>query len=72
MNNEQMKPMTIVRYEFMQKLTDLINNSMLPPFVIEDALKDVQNKISILARQQLENDFKKYNESKKDSSKNIE
>lgn len=72
MNNEQMKPMTIVRYEFMQKLTDLINNSMLPPFIIEDALKDVQNKISILARQQLENDLKKYNESKKDSSKNIE
>lgn len=69
MSNESMKPMTVARYEFVQNLTGLINNSMLPPFVIEDVLKDIQNKVSVMARQQLENDLKKYNDGKGSSPK---
>lgn len=69
MSNESMKPMTVARYEFVQNLTGLINNSMLPPFVIEDVLKDIQNKVSVMARQQLENDLKKYNDAKGSSPK---
>lgn len=69
MNNESVKPLTVARYEFVQNLTSLVNNSMLPPFVIEDVLKDIQNKVSVMARQQLENDLKKYNDTKGGSPK---
>lgn len=64
MNSEQiMKPISVARNEFINNLTDLINNSMLPPFVIEDVLKDTYNKILLVAKQQLEEDTKRYNES---------
>ena len=55
--------MSVARNEFINNLTDLINKSMLPPFVIEDVLKDTYNKISLISKQQLENDMKKYNDS---------
>lgn len=58
-----MKPISVARNEFINNLTDLINNSMLPPFVIEDVLKDTYNKILLVAKQQLEEDTKRYNES---------
>lgn len=61
MKTEQIiKPMSIARHEFIGNLTDLINSSMLPPFVIEDILRDTYNKISILSKQQLEEDMKRY------------
>lgn len=59
-NDQILKPMSIIRNEFINNLTDLINNSMLPPFVIEDVLKDTYNKISVISKQQLEDDMKKY------------
>ena len=58
-----MKPMSIARNEFISNLTELINKSMLPPFVIEDVLKDTYNKILLVSKQQLEEDTKRYNES---------
>lgn len=62
-NAEQiMKPMSVARAEFINSLTDLINNSMLPPFVIEPILKDMYNDIHIVAQRQYENDNKKYQE----------
>lgn len=57
-----LKPMTVARQEFIKGLADLINNSMLPPFVIEDVLKDTYNKMAVLSKQQLENDTKSYYE----------
>lgn len=64
MNGDQiMKPMSVARHEFIKNLTELINTCMLPPFVIEDILKDTYNKICILSKQQLENDTRSYNES---------
>lgn len=62
-----LKPMSVARRDFISEITDVINNSMLPPFVIEDVLKDVYNKICILSRQQLEEDEKRYAESIKKS-----
>lgn len=55
-----MKPMTIVRYEFVNSLTDLINNSQLPAFILEAILKDVYNDIRIISQRQLESDIKAY------------
>ena len=47
-NAEQiMKPMSVARAEFINSLTDLINNSMLPPFIIEPILKDMYNDIHV-------------------------
>lgn len=57
-----MKPMSVARYEFVNNLTDLINSCMLPPFVIEDILRDTYTKISAISKQQLEKDMKTYKE----------
>lgn len=62
-NNEQiLKPMSVARAEFITSVTDLINNSMLPPFVIEPILKDMYNDIHVVAQKQYEADLKRYND----------
>lgn len=60
--NEIMKPMSVLRAEFINSLTDLINNSKLPPFVVEAVLKDMYTDIKIVSQRQLESDYKKYQE----------
>lgn len=54
--------MSILRNDFIKAITDLINNSMLPPFVIEPILKDIYSEICLVTKQQLENDIKYYSE----------
>lgn len=62
-NTEQiMKPMSVARAEFIDSLTDLINNSMLPPFVIEPILKDMYNDIHMVSQRQYEAEAKRYKE----------
>ena len=62
-NAEQIvKPLSVARAEFINSLTDLINNSMLPPFVIEPILKDMYNDIHMVSQRQYEADVKRYNE----------
>ena len=62
-NAEQiMKPMSVARAEFVGSLTDLINNSMLPPFVIEPILKDMYNDIHMVSIKQYEADCKRYHQ----------
>ena len=63
-----LKPMSVARDEFITGLTDLINNSMLPPFIIEDVLKDTYSKICIISKKQLEQDRRKYYSSTSNSS----
>lgn len=63
-----MKPMSVARAEFINSLTDLINNSMLPPFVIEPILKDMFNDIHMVAQRQYEADIKRYNDAINKSS----
>lgn len=62
MENEILKPMSVVRTEFIGAMTELINNCMLPPFVIEGVLKDMLHEIHILSNRQLEIDTKQYQE----------
>lgn len=57
-----LKPMSVARDDFIRDLTELINTSLLPPFVIEDVLKDTHIKISYIAKAQLERDTTQYQE----------
>jgi hypothetical protein len=59
MNN---KPITLVREELIQNIVDACNNSGLPFFAIEDVLVALTTQIHAAARQQLEEDKKRYQE----------
>lgn len=56
------KPISIIRNEFITGLTNLINESGLPAFIIEPILKDVYNNVYMIAQKQYEEDCAKYNE----------
>lgn len=58
--NEIQKPITVARAEFISSLTSLINNSGMPPFIIEPILKDMLNDVRIMSQRQLEQDTKRY------------
>ena len=60
------KPVSVIRYEFIQQLTNLINGSNLPMFVIEPILKDMHLDVKSLARRQLEKDLDQYRSSIED------
>lgn len=62
MKNKVMKPMSVARSEFIQSLTNLINESTLPLFVIESILKDMHSDVRSLSQRQLEIDLKNYRE----------
>ncbi len=59
------KPITILRDEFIKNLTELINKSNLPLFVIESILKDTYFDVKPLVQKQLENDLRNYQKSLK-------
>lgn len=59
---EVQKPVTVARHEFIQDLTSIINNSGLPPFIIEPILKDMHRDVMVAAQRQLEHEMKAYNE----------
>ena len=61
-NKEILKPVTILREEFINNLTDMVNNSDLPMFVLEPIFRDMHSKIKIAEQKQLENDKIKYQE----------
>ena len=60
MKNKVMKPMSVARSEFIQYLTNMINESTLPLFVIESVLKDIYSDVRSLSQRQLEIDLKNY------------
>lgn len=68
-DNKTIKPITVVRAEFMSSLADLINNSSLPFFVIDSILKDIEVEVRAAAQKQYENDKENY---EKELSKNNE
>lgn len=59
------KPITIKHQEFIQNLTDMINSSGLPCFVIESVLVSMLHDVSALAKQQYELDMKRFEETQK-------
>ena len=54
MNENIVKPMSVVRQEFTEQLLNDINNCKLPLFVIEYILQDVLNTVKTAAKQQCE------------------
>lgn len=57
------KPMSVIREEVKKELVDIINNSNLPPFVIEPILQDLLREVHIVAVRQYENDKAMYEQS---------
>ena len=60
MNDEVIKPITLVKKEFTSEIVKTINSSALPMFLIEYILKDILNEIHINVTQQLQEDERKY------------
>ena len=57
---ENNKPITLLRDDFINGVARLINESGLPLFAVEDAMRQLINGVSELARQQLETDRQNY------------
>lgn len=57
------KPMSLVREEVKRELADTINNSNLPPFVIEPILQDFLREVHIAVVRQYEHDKSMYEQS---------
>ena len=59
------KPANLIIEETKENLVKVINESGLPPFLVEPILKDLYNQISILKQQELEQSKKQYEDSLK-------
>ena len=57
------KPANLIIEETKENLVKVINESGLPPFLVEPILKDLYNQISILKQQELEQSKKQYEDS---------
>ena len=60
MGNEIRKPLSVAKEEFVNTLTDMINNSALPRFIIESILKDMYADMKVIARKEYEIDKRRY------------
>lgn len=54
------KPITMVIHEFIEKITDDVNNCNLPLFVVEPILKDVYLEVKLLLQKQYEAEVAEY------------
>ena len=59
------KPANLIIEETKENLVKVINESGLPPFLLEPILKDLYNQISILKQQELEKSKQEYENSLK-------
>ena len=57
------KPANLIIEETKENLVKVINESGLPPFLLEPILKDLYNQISILKQQELEKSKQEYENS---------
>ena len=57
------KPANLIMEETKENIVKIINESGLPPFLLEPVLKDLYNQISILKQQELEQSKKQYEDS---------
>ena len=58
--NEIVKPMSVVRQEFAERLVNDINNSQLPLFVIEPILQNALDAVKAAAQKQYEAEKAQY------------
>ena len=57
------KPANLIIEETKEKIVKVINESGLPPFLLEPILKNLYNQISILKQQELEKSKQEYKDS---------
>ena len=60
MDKNIVKPITLIRQEFVDTLVDEINNCQLPMFVIEPILQDLLDQVKVMAQKQYEADKTQY------------
>ena len=58
--NELVKPASVIRQEFIDRLIDDVNNCGLPLFVIEPILQDMLSTVSAAAQKQYETEKAQY------------
>lgn len=56
------KPITLVREDFIKNILECCNNSNLPLFVIESVLLDIVKEVHLANEKQTEADRKRYSE----------
>ena len=62
MDKNIIKPITLIRQEFVDALVEEINNCQLPMFVIEPILQDLLDQVRVMAQKQYEADKSQYEE----------
>ena len=60
MDKNIVKPVTLIRQEFVDTLVKEINNCELPMFVIEPILQDLLDQVKVAAQKQYEADKAQY------------
>jgi len=60
MDKNIVKPITLIRQEFVDTLVEEINNCQLPMFVIEPILQDLLDQVKSVAKKQYEADKAQY------------
>lgn len=70
--NNVNKPVSIIQADFISDLTELINKSSLPAFIIEPILKDTYNEVRAIAQRQLVEDRTAYQEALDKASQKTE
>ena len=66
------KPADLIVEETKEKLAKVINESGLPPFLLEPLIKDLYNQISFLKQKELEKSKNNYEESLRKGEKEVE
>lgn len=56
------KPITLLYEDFKKELTNLINHSGLPAFIVETVLQNYLAETKIIVKKQYESDTKRYEE----------
>ena len=60
MDKNIVKPITLIRQEFVDTLVEEINNCQLPMFMIEPILQDLLDQVKVAAQKQYEADKAQY------------
>lgn len=60
MDKNIVKPITLIRQEFVDTLVEEINNCQLPMFVIEPILQDLLDQVKVMIQKQYEADKAQY------------
>lgn len=68
-NKNVLKPITLVREDFIAAVANAINESQLQPFVIESVLKDFLNEVHMASVRQIEADRQEWEKNRLQQSK---